>query len=61
MTGIGNLIVVIGTLVGMGLIALVTIAINIGIVILVAMFAKYVTKLIYKDIKAHLFNKDKAQ
>lgn len=50
MIGIGNLIVGIGTLIAIGLLSLFTILINVGIVIVVLLVLKYITKLIIKDI-----------
>lgn len=46
MIGIGNLLVTIATLMGLGVISL----INIGFVVLGIMFIKYIVKLIAKDI-----------
>lgn len=54
MIGIGNLLVTVGTLIGLGVIALITILINIGVVVLGVMFVKYIVKLIAKDINDKL-------
>lgn len=54
MIGIGNLLVTVGTLIALGVIALITILINIGVVVLGVMFVKYIVKLIAKDINDKL-------
>lgn len=54
MIGIGSLLVTVFTLIGLGVIALITILINIGVVVLGVMFAKYIVKLIAKDINDKL-------
>ena len=54
MIGIGNLLVTVGTLIALGVISLITILINIGIVVLGVMFVKYIVKLIAKDINDKL-------
>lgn len=54
MIGIGNLLVAVGTLIAMGVIIIATILFNIGLVIVAAMFVRYIAKLIIKDIKESL-------
>lgn len=54
MIGIGNLLVTVGTLIALGVISLITILINIGVVVLGVMFVKYIVKLIAKDINDKL-------
>ena len=54
MIGIGSLLVTLFTLIGLGVIALITILINIGVVVLGVMFVKYIVKLIAKDINDKL-------
>lgn len=54
MIGIGSLLVTVFTLIGLGVIALITILINIGVVVLGVMFVKYIVKLIAKDINDKL-------
>lgn len=54
MIGIGNLLVTVGTLIALGVISLITILINIGVVVLGVMFIKYIVKLIAKDINDKL-------
>ena len=54
MIGIGNLLVAVGTLIAMGVIIIATILFNIGLVIVAAMFVRYIAKLIIKDIKEGL-------
>lgn len=54
MIGIGNLLVTVFTLIALGVIALITILINIGVVVLGVMFVKYIVKLIAKDINDKL-------
>ena len=54
MIGIGNLLVTVGTLIALGVITLITILINIGVVVLGVMFVKYIVKLIAKDINDKL-------
>lgn len=54
MIGIGNLLVTVGTLIALGIISLITILINIGVVVLGVMFVKYIVKLIAKDINDKL-------
>ena len=54
MIGIGNLLVTVGTLIALGVISLITILINIGVVVLGIMFVKYIVKLIAKDINDKL-------
>lgn len=54
MIGIGNLLVTVGTLIALGVVSLITILINIGVVVLGVMFVKYIVKLIAKDINDKL-------
>lgn len=54
MIGIGNLLVTVCTLIALGVISLITILINIGVVVLGVMFVKYIVKLIAKDINDKL-------
>lgn len=54
MIGIGNLLVTVGTLIALGVISLITILINIGVLVLGVMFVKYIVKLIAKDINDKL-------
>lgn len=54
MIGIGSLLVTVFTLIALGVISLITILINIGVVVLGVMFVKYIVKLIAKDINDKL-------